>query len=171
MSIFAIIFVIIAIIIGTALLNFNKEDNNTVATSQINNTENNEATKENISATDKISASPEIITDDETAIVANQNIKTSYTSQASYTTPAKKTHEIDVTIAVENGIAVETNVVYDDKVEGYSNPNQERFDGVYKTEVIGKKLEDINLSRVGGASLTSKAFNEAVADIIKQANT
>ena len=61
--------------------------------------------------------------------------------------------------------------MYGNKETGYQHPLQERFDAVYKTEVVGKKLTDINLSRVGGASLTSKAFNEAVADIIKQTNT
>jgi hypothetical protein len=34
--------------------------------------------------------------------------------------------------------------------------------------VIGENISDINLSRVGGASLTTEAFNEAVAQIAAQ---
>src|SRR3989344_1271792 len=82
-------------------------------------------------------------------------------------TPARTTLEIDVTLTVEGGIVTDANVVYDNG-EGFSNPNQERFDGAYKAEVIGKPLNDISLSRVGGASLTSNAFNEALEIIRTQ---
>src|SRR3989344_6107185 len=55
---------------------------------------------------------------------------------ATYQTPARTTLEIDVTLTVEGGIVTDANVVYDNG-EGFSNPNQERFDGAYKAEVIG----------------------------------
>lgn len=36
----------------------------------------------------------------------------------------------------------------------------------FKTsDVVGKKIEDVSLSRVGGASLTTKAFMSALATI------
>lgn len=93
-----------------------------------------------------------------------------YTDEATYR-KSDNTYTIDVTLEVSDGVVKSADVMYGNKESGYEHPLQERFDKVYKTEVIGKKLEDIHLSRVGGASLTSKAFNEAVADIIKQANT
>lgn len=93
-----------------------------------------------------------------------------YTDEATYR-KSDNTYTIDVTLEVSNGVVKSADVMYGNKETGYQHPLQERFDAVYKTEVVGKKLTDINLSRVGGASLTSKAFNEAVADIIKQANT
>lgn len=92
-----------------------------------------------------------------------------YTDEATYR-KSDNIFTIDVTLEVSNGVVKSADVMYGNKETGYQHPLQERFDAVYKSEVIGKKLEDINLSRVGGASLTSKAFNEAVADIIKQAN-
>ncbi len=58
--------------------------------------------------------------------------------------------------------------MYGYKVVGYQHPLQERCYGAYETQVVGKKLEDISLTRGGGASLTSKAFNEAIANIIDQ---
>ncbi len=87
-----------------------------------------------------------------------------FTSSASYLTPARTTHNIDVTLTVANGIVTDASVVYDKK-EGFSNGNQERFNGAFKAEVVGKPLSTISLSRVGGASLTSEAFNTAVANI------
>jgi hypothetical protein len=35
--------------------------------------------------------------------------------------------------------------------------------------VVGKKLDDIKVSKVAGSSLTSGGFNQAVADIKTQA--
>ena len=40
-----------------------------------------------------------------------------------------------------------------------------------KTLVVGKKLETISLSRVGGASLTTNAFNEALAEVKTKAQS
>jgi hypothetical protein len=89
---------------------------------------------------------------------------TTFTEDVSYLTPARTEHTMSVSLTIAEGVVTEANVIYD-AGEGYSNPNQERFDTAYKSEVIGKPLSEISLSRVGGASLTSQAFNEAVAKI------
>lgn len=86
---------------------------------------------------------------------------------ASYLTPARTRHTITIKLTLSSDIVTDASVVYDDGA-GFSNPHQERFDGAYKAEVIGKPLGDIRLSRVGGASLTSGAFNEAVQQIAAQ---
>ncbi len=91
-----------------------------------------------------------------------------YTASGFYFTPARTRQTIDVTLTIEDDIIVDSHVVYDGK-EGYSNPNQERFDHAYKSQVIGVSLQDVRLSRVGAASLTSTTFNETIADIIVQA--
>lgn len=92
---------------------------------------------------------------------------TTFTEKVSYLTPARTEHKMAVSLTVTDGVVTEANVVYDEG-DGFSNPNQERFDAAYKAEVIGKSLADISLSRVGGASLTSQAFNDAVAKIAAQ---
>ena len=95
------------------------------------------------------------------------SVEKSYTSESVYFASNNK-HTIDVTLDVKDGIVTNADVMYGNKETGYQHPLQERFDGAYKTQVVGKKLDNISLSRVGGASLTSKAFNEAVANIIDQ---
>ncbi|MEZ4104186.1 MAG: hypothetical protein R3B60_02785 [Candidatus Paceibacterota bacterium] len=91
-----------------------------------------------------------------------------FTQKATYVNPSRKTQEIEIILEVNDGMVTNSQVKYDGKDSGYANKYQERFDEVYKSEVIGKKLDQIHLSRVGGASLTSEAFNNAVADIISQ---
>lgn len=94
-----------------------------------------------------------------------------FTEDAEYITPARTEHKISVALTINADLTVvDADVTYDGGT-GFSNPNQERFDGAYKAEVIGKSLADISLSRVGGASLTSKAFNEAVAKIEAEIET
>lgn len=95
------------------------------------------------------------------------SVEKSYTSEAVYFASNNK-YTIDVTLDVKDGVVINSDVMYGNKETGYQHPLQERFDGAYKTQVVGKRLEDISLSRVGGASLTSKAFNEAIANIIDQ---
>lgn len=83
-----------------------------------------------------------------------------------YRTPAKVQESITVNFTVKAGVVTAVSSSYN---EGNGeNGYQKRFDGAYQTQVVGKKLTDISLSRVGGASLTSGAFNEAVKDAIAQ---
>lgn len=111
-------------------------------------------------------AAPEVTTNDEVAIQAAAAM---YTAQATYLTPARTSHTIDVTLTLEGGVVSTASVVYDGG-KGFSNGHQERFDKAYKSLVIGKSLDEISLSRVGGASVTSQAFNEAVVKIKSQAS-
>lgn len=86
-----------------------------------------------------------------------------FTTNTTYLTPKRTSHALAVTLTVTNDVVTAATVRYDNK-DGFSNSYQERFDADYKTQVVGKKLSDISLSRVGGASLTSNSFNEAIKD-------
>ena len=105
----------------------------------------------------------EITTDDDTAAQALATL----TGAAKYTTPARITHDIEVSLTLE-GDLVKDVVVNFDKGNGPANDYQKRFESSYKTAVIGQKLSNLSLSRVGGASLTSGGFNEAVSQIKAQ---
>jgi len=95
-----------------------------------------------------------------------------FRSTGEYLTPARTEHEVAVSLTLEGGIVTDSTVLFDGKALGqYSNDNQARFADVYKTEVVGKSLSEISLSRVGGASLTSRAFNEAVLKIAAETAT
>lgn len=80
-----------------------------------------------------------------------------------YLTPIKNEYRLDVSLILENDIVTDAQIIYSQGAE--KDPNAQRFETAYRTEVIGKDIDTINLSRVGGASLTTGAFNNALADI------
>jgi len=89
-----------------------------------------------------------------------------------YLTPARTAHTVDLTLELRGDTVTDASIIFDgkDAAGQYSNDNQARFDAAYKAQVVGKRLDEISLSRVGGASLTSQAFNEAVATIARDAS-
>ena len=88
-----------------------------------------------------------------------------HAATAPYTAPNNARHNVAVTLTLKDDVVTAANVTYSgDKVETSSN-YQSRFSNAYQAQVIGKKLDSIQLSRVGGASLTSNAFNAAVSQI------
>jgi len=87
----------------------------------------------------------------------------SYTTSVTYTTPKNDEYSLDITLTIANDVVVDTNVVYSQGAE--KDPNAQRFDKAYEALVIGKDMDAISLSRVGGASLTTGAFNNALAKI------
>lgn len=92
----------------------------------------------------------------------------SYTAAAFYFTPARVRHDMDITLTITNDVVTNASVAYDGGPAKTST--LERFDGAYKAAVIGVPLDELSLSRVGGASLTSSAFNDAVVEIRQQAS-
>ena len=94
----------------------------------------------------------------------------SYTTRVSYLTPSRSSHDMDVTLTIENDVVVASSITYDGG-DGPGNSHHRRFDAAYKSEVVGMQLSEISLSRVGGASLTSASFNEAVANVGAEARS
>jgi uncharacterized protein with FMN-binding domain len=90
-----------------------------------------------------------------------------YAATDSYVSPGGTEH-IDVTLTIQNG-TVTASKVHQDANNHDSAQYQSFFAGDYKSEVIGKKLNDIQLSRVSGSSLTSEGFNAALEQIKSQA--
>lgn len=89
--------------------------------------------------------------------------KKTLTAKTDYRTPSREAVSISVTLELTGDTVTAVNSTY---TGGATDSNyQNRFDGAYKTHVIGKKLSEISLSRVGGASLTSAAFNKAVGQM------
>lgn len=93
----------------------------------------------------------------------------SFTANASYTDPGRKEHDIEVTLTIADDIVTGASVLYNGAAA--NTPNHTRFENGYKQEVVGKSLDSISLSRVGGASLTTEAFNDAVAIIKTEAKS
>ncbi len=75
---------------------------------------------------------------------------------------------MNVSVTVQNDKVTGSSISFDAK--GADSGYSKRFAGEYQSQVIGKELGSVNLSRVGGASLTTNAYNSALADIKSQAS-
>ena len=90
-----------------------------------------------------------------------------YTADGSYQTP-ETVETISVTLTVADGLVTDVEVTGDPQARE-SEQYQGEFIGGIADEVVGKSLDDIEVSRVAGSSLTSGGFNEAVESIKEQA--
>ena len=92
-----------------------------------------------------------------------------YTAEGDYTSPAGPSHvTVELTIAddVVTDVTV-TPLATDPTSKGF----QTQFaDGIADT-IVGQDIDTLNVSRVGGSSLTSGGFNDALAQIKAEAVT
>ena len=90
-----------------------------------------------------------------------------YELDSSYNTPGGL-ETIGVKVVLENVLLKE--VVITPKAKSPdAKKYQGRFVSGYQSEVVGKNIDELNLDRVSGSSLTPKAFNEALEKIKQQA--
>ena len=90
-----------------------------------------------------------------------------YSADGNYKSPnGTETVGVQLTLAGGTVSAVEI-------TEHPSNPNTRKFQGQFAggiaDQVVGKSLDEINVSKVAGSSLTSGGFNQAVEAIKAQA--
>ena len=73
-------------------------------------------------------------------------------------------------MTIDNGTvtAIKTTHNYTDRESDYYISS---FDSLIEQEVKGKKLDELSIGRVGGASLTSNAFDDAIATIKNEAKS
>ncbi len=89
-----------------------------------------------------------------------------YTSDVSYALPNGGSHSMTVSLKVQNDVISDVNLTFDGENGSASSQSQVRFADAIDPFVITKDLDGITeLSRIGGASLTTNAFNEAVVNI------
>lgn len=86
-----------------------------------------------------------------------------YVAEGDYTTPGGQ-ESVTVTVTLEDG------VVSTLEVEGSGgSPNTQRYQGEFieniDAEVVGKNIDDLEVSKVAGSSLTSGGFNSAIETI------
>ncbi len=90
-----------------------------------------------------------------------------YSSDGTYTSPnGQETVGVELTLAADKVSAVNITV-------HPSNPNTKKFQGEFASgiaaQIVGKDIDDLNVSKVAGSSLTSGGFNEAVEQIKSKA--
>lgn len=91
-----------------------------------------------------------------------------YNSSVTYRVPSGRSYTIDVALTLSNDIVTASNLHFDSL--GVNDGNTQNFVSAYKSYVVGQTLNQISLSRVGGSSITSRSFNQAVEAIKKQAS-
>jgi hypothetical protein len=89
-----------------------------------------------------------------------------FVAEASYLTPRRTEHNMVITLKLDGETITDASITYDGS--SAATPMHLAFDGAYQSEIIGQNINNVELSRVGGASLTSVAFNEGVAEIRAQ---
>lgn len=91
-----------------------------------------------------------------------------YTESITYTVPRGGQEKITTTIKLSKGIIEE---IKNDLVATSrdSREYQSGFESRIKSETLNKKIDDLDLSRVGGASLTTEAFNQVVNSMLNKA--
>lgn len=90
-----------------------------------------------------------------------------YTAEGSYQTP-ESVETISVTLTLADGVVTDVEVTGDPQARETEQYQGAFIDGISE-EVEGKALDELNVSRVAGSSLTSGGFNAAVEDIKEQA--
>lgn len=90
-----------------------------------------------------------------------------YTATAQYDTPGG-VQDIKVTLTIAGGTVSNSSLIQNATARE-DEQYQSAFESEYQSEVVGKKISDISLHRVAGASLTTDGFNAALLDIAKQA--
>ena len=118
------------------------------------------------------STSEEVITEAPTTETGNNTFTYKdgvYSATGNYSTPSTK-EEIDVTLTLKDGIITEAEVIAKATFPT-SKKMQTDFVANYKEQVVGKNIDEVNLVKVSGSSLTPKGFNEALEEIKAQAKS
>lgn len=90
-----------------------------------------------------------------------------YSATGHYVSPGGP-QQIGVTVTLDN--ATITKVDLDrSHTRGTSAEFQAKFAGGINSEVVGKNIDDLDVHKVSGSSLTSGGFNDAIAQIKSQA--
>ncbi|WP_109210853.1 MULTISPECIES: FMN-binding protein [Microbacterium] len=90
-----------------------------------------------------------------------------YTAEGSYATP-ESVEKITVTVTLADDVITDVEVTGDPQ-KRESEQYQGQFIGGIADVVVGEDIDDIQVSRVAGSSLTSNGFNEAIESIKTEA--
>lgn len=119
-------------------------------------------------------ADAEDVPTDDSGATGEQTTQTSgeyadgtYTADGSYQTP-ETVEQISVTLTLEDGVVTDVDVTGDPQARETEQYQGQFIDGI-ADEVVGVAIDELDVSRVAGSSLTSGGFNAAVDDIKEQA--
>lgn len=91
-----------------------------------------------------------------------------YDAEGSYSTPGGE-QSIDVEVTIEADGTITDVEVTPHAESGNSAEFQEEFADGIADQVVGKRIDELDVSKVSGSSLTSGGFNAAIEDILAEA--
>ncbi len=91
-----------------------------------------------------------------------------YTAVGDYQSPGGQ-EEIKITITINKDGTVSSTDAQTQAISSDGARFQQKFITGYKSQVVGKNIDDINLDQVSGSSLTPIGFNDAISKIQDQA--
>jgi hypothetical protein len=118
-----------------------------------------------VSNEDILESAPAVNSEAATEPASSVYANGSYDINTSYLAPNRANHTVAVSFTLTNDVVTAAKISFGGDEVATSQDYQNKFVAAYESQVIGKKLDSIKLSRVGGASLTSNAFNDAVAKV------
>jgi uncharacterized protein with FMN-binding domain len=90
-----------------------------------------------------------------------------YSADGNYVSP-NGTETVGVELSLAGGTVTDVNIT-----QHPSNPNTRKFQGEFAggiaSQIVGKNIDELNVSKVAGSSLTSGGFNQAVEKIKQEA--
>ncbi len=169
----AVVTSVILVAIYTLIIQPNKDVETTESTST--------ATGTNASVVERVA---DTVTQDKTSSASASNAPTkstpdntkqssgykdgTYKVTTSYSVPRGEQNSLTVSLTIKNGTvaALSTDSQYqDDESSRYVNG----FENSIQSVVVGKQINGLSIGRVGGASYTSAAFKNVLADIVAEA--
>lgn len=90
-----------------------------------------------------------------------------YTAEGTYATP-ESVETISVTVTLQDDVITDVEVTGNPQ-KRESEEYQSKFIGGIADAVVGQSIDDIQVSRVAGSSLTSGGFNDAIETIKSEA--
>lgn len=109
------------------------------------------------------------VTTKPTTTNANMYKDGTYTADGAYVSPGGP-RDIGVTITLANGLITDTTTEVR-ATDATSKRLQQEFADNYKQMVVGKSIDEVNLTKVSGSSLTPKGFNDALTKIKTEAKS
>lgn len=92
-----------------------------------------------------------------------------YSAEGSYSNPGGES-TVRVALTISDGTISKVEVT-PEATNGTSKQYQAQFAGGISQEVVGKSLDDLDVSKVAGSSLTSQGFNDAIDQIKAEASS
>jgi uncharacterized protein with FMN-binding domain len=102
-------------------------------------------------------------TDTDTGTDAGAYEDGTYEATGDYQAPSG-TETVDVTVTLADGVITDVQVV-GNATDPTAIQHQGEFIGGIAAEVVGKPIDEIQVSKVSGSSLTSGGFNKAIDEI------